>query len=404
MMIKRSIKILLICLAVFTISSCDRANKSNQGVQSENPTTSIVNNDLVSPTITVVPSEEIMPDSDTPTVVSSEETKPDSNTPTVFPTEEIKPNPDNQTVESTPEANESPIVATTPIEESWPIENDKQTTFGNVLIIGDSVNVHSEPSADTKIKGHAHKGQVLTLLQDNIENGFYLLSYGGNPSYINSDMCEVLSGTHAQVTSSSGEKLIALTFDDGPSGKLTPQLLDILKSEEISVTFFVTGTAAKANQSIVKRAEEEGHQIGSHTWSHKDLRTLSSVNLASEVDKAEDIIEQITGNKPSVTRPPYGEYNDAVIEAVGMPVIMWSIDPLDWKYRDADTVYQNVVNVARDGGIILLHDIHATSIQAAARIIPELKARGFTFVTVGELLERSGDSSGGVYTILRPYG
>ena len=286
-------------------------------------------------------------------------------------------------------------------DNNWITESDKQTTFGTVLITGESVNVYSRASIESGMLGRVHEGVVLALMQNEEVDGFIKISYGGNPAYISAEQSVTLSGESVRVAPSGG-KLIALTFDDGPNGSLTYQLLDILESESISVTFFVLGKAAQAYPDIVKRAAADGHEIGSHTWGHADLTTLSAGRILSEVDDAADIIEKTTGFKPSVTRPPYGEYNSMVLEAIETPVIMWSVDPMDWKFQDADTVYQNVVNVVKDGDIILLHDSYSTSVQAAARIIAELKSRGFTFVTVSELLEQRGSESQKVYTTFRP--
>lgn len=298
-----------------------------------------------------------------------------------------------------------PIVSDTAedAEEALPpLENDKQTTFGAVMIMGEPVNVRSGADMDADVIGRVHKGTVLALLRNGEENGFYMVSYSGNPAYVSSELSVVLSGDSADLPPSQGEKLIALTFDDGPSPALTPRLLDILSGEQVRVTFFVQGSSVKANPGIVRRAAEEGHEIGSHTYSHKDLTTLSAARLAAEIHDTVDVIRS-AGAEPTVTRPPYGAYNDAVVDAIGTPVILWSIDPMDWKFRDADIVYQNVVNVAADGDIILLHDVHETSVDAAAMIIPALKARGFRFVTVSELISaRGGTETGPVYAALRP--
>ena len=283
----------------------------------------------------------------------------------------------------------------------WIIENDKQTTFGTVVITGGSVNVRSGSGIEASILGRVSEGTILALLQSGEENGFYRVSYVGNPGYVSAEFSELTSGDGLNVAS-SGEKLIALTFDDGPHSIQTPLLLDILNEQGAYVTFFVLGASARAHPDIVRRAAEEGHEIGSHAWSHADLTTLSPENLMSEIVSTADIIEQITSSRPLVTRPPYGSYNDAVLEAMDTPVIMWSVDPMDWRFRDADTVYQNVVNVAKDGDIILLHDVNNASVQAAERIIVDLKSRGFTFVTVSELIARRGNDSQSVYKSLRP--
>lgn len=198
------------------------------------------------------------------------------------------------------------------------------------------------------------------------------------------------------------EKLVAITFDDGPHKTLTPALLDILKNEDVKATFYVLGSRVEYYPDILKRAAEEGHQIGSHTYNHKNLPTLSEIDRNAEIVEASNIIEQVIGKKPSTMRPPYGSINESMKVNSDTPLILWSVDPLDWKHRNADIVYENVVNAVSDGDIILLHDIHATSVEAVSRIIPKLKAEGYTFVTVDQLiLLRSEIVNGNVYTAIR---
>jgi peptidoglycan/xylan/chitin deacetylase (PgdA/CDA1 family) len=187
-----------------------------------------------------------------------------------------------------------------------------------------------------------------------------------------------------------GKKLIALTFDDGPHASLTPRLLDILKKNNAKATFFMLGSRVKYYPAVVQRAYSEGHQIASHTYNHKDLTTLSAGNLRAEIDGTANAIEQIIGIKPTALRPPYGAFNNAVRTYANAPIILWSVDPLDWKYRNAGVVYNNVIGAARDGSIVLMHDIHQTSVEAAARIIPKLQADRFTLVTIEQLIRARG--------------
>jgi len=183
------------------------------------------------------------------------------------------------------------------------------------------------------------------------------------------------------------DKVVALTFDDGPHPENTPKLLDILKENDAVATFFMVGTNAEEYPDIVKRVYDEGHEIGTHSWNHKDLMTLSLDEImTNQYGKANDAIEAATGLRALIDRPPYGSMSEDMAEQIGREQILWSVDPEDWKYRDADTVYDHVVNgtdnggYVRDGGIILSHDIHATTIDAYERIIPALKEEGYKFV------------------------
>jgi len=207
----------------------------------------------------------------------------------------------------------------------------------------------------------------------------------------------------AEAPSLEGKKLVALTFDDGPSAAFTPRLLDMLEKEDVKATFFVLGCNVKAHPQVVLQIAEAGHQIGSHTMNHKNLTKLSAAELRREIDATATAIEALTGTRPTAMRPPYGAYNDQVLERAGAAVILWSVEPEDWKYRNADTVYCNVVGAVSDGDIVLLHDIYGTSVAAAERIIQDLKAEGYAFVTVEELLRaRGGEVAGRAYRQLRP--
>lgn len=200
-----------------------------------------------------------------------------------------------------------------------------------------------------------------------------------------------------------GKKLLAITFDDGPHHSLTPQLLKILKKENVKATFYLLGSRAKIYKSIVKKIKADGHQIASHTTNHKDLTKLSDTNRKKEINDTIKIIKNITGKKPSTMRPPYGAYNKKVRVAAHAPVILWSVDPQDWRYRNSNTVYNHVVKYSRDGDIILLHDIHKTSVMAVRKILKRLKTKGYQFVTVDELIQARGKAvNGKVYTSLRP--
>jgi peptidoglycan/xylan/chitin deacetylase (PgdA/CDA1 family) len=187
------------------------------------------------------------------------------------------------------------------------------------------------------------------------------------------------------------QKLVALTFDDGPDPN-TNTLLDILKKEKASATFFVLGMRIDRYGDITRRAYQEGHQIASHTYFHKDLTKLHPGQRQAEIDGTIAAIERTTGAKPTVMRPPYGSWNADVMSAAGMPLILWSIDTEDWKYRDSERIYQHVMANVRDGSIILFHDVYATTVQAVAKIIPALKSQGYAIVTVNRLMMTRGGS------------
>jgi len=183
---------------------------------------------------------------------------------------------------------------------------------------------------------------------------------------------------------------IALTFDDGPSEKLTPKLLDILKEKEVKATFFVLGQCVEANPDVLKRAADEGHEIGNHSWGHNSFQKIGAAGIASEVNRTNDAIMAATGKKPTTLRPPYGATNAGINkrlnEEFGLKVIMWDVDPLDWKNRNSDRVTSEIIKGTKAGSIVLAHDIHPTTIGAMAAAIDALKEKGFKFVTVSELI------------------
>ena len=183
--------------------------------------------------------------------------------------------------------------------------------------------------------------------------------------------------------------MVALTFDDGP-GPYTDQILDCLSQYGAKATFFVVGNRLNKYPSQLKRAVESGMEIGCHTWSHTQLTTLSSSGITSEISRTNNLVNEIAGVYPATVRPPYGSYNATVRSAAGAPLIMWSIDTLDWKTRNADSTYNAVINNVKDGDIILMHDIHAPTAEAVKRIVPALIERGYQLVTVSQMGEYRG--------------
>ena len=178
---------------------------------------------------------------------------------------------------------------------------------------------------------------------------------------------------------------VALTFDDGPSF-YTEGLLDTLKEHNVKATFFVLGTQVRIQSETVQRMFREGHQIGNHTWDHPNLTKIPDDQIREQLQQTDNLIAQIIGESTPFMRPPYGAYNDSVLAASGLPIIFWSVDPLDWKDRDAATVAARIVD-APAGAIILAHDIHKSTVDAVPAIIAALKNRGIHMVTVTKLFE-----------------
>jgi peptidoglycan/xylan/chitin deacetylase (PgdA/CDA1 family) len=186
----------------------------------------------------------------------------------------------------------------------------------------------------------------------------------------------------------SGAKYIALTFDDGPNSGNTPKLLDMLAKYDVHATFFVLGWRIKGNESLLRRMAEEGHEIGNHSYDHKRYTSLKDSAIEDQLRRTNELIYAACGVTPTLARPPYGSKNAKVLkcfEEMGFACVTWSIDPEDWNSTNAKSICSHVVSRARNGSIVLMHDIRKTSVAAAEMIIKTLKAQGYTFVTVSEL-------------------
>ena len=189
----------------------------------------------------------------------------------------------------------------------------------------------------------------------------------------------------------TGGKLVALTFDDGPSSIYTPQLLDGLKERGVPVTFFMLGERVADNRGLVRRAYEEGHEIACHSWDHPDLTECTDSVIKKQISDTFNALDKACGEGTEyLVRPPYGSTNQRVRNAIDAPLIYWSVDSEDWSLRNVTKVRQKIVADTYDGAIILCHDIHQTTIPAALGAIDDLKAKGYEFVTVSELFRRRG--------------
>ncbi len=198
-------------------------------------------------------------------------------------------------------------------------------------------------------------------------------------------MSEYGIDTHVEKT--VPEKIVALTFDDGPYTDVTMRILDALEPYGAHATFFVVGNRVNNYKDCVVRAVNMGCQIGDHTWNHTTLTRLSADGVSTQINDCADTVYNLTGIRPAVMRPVGGSYNSTVSANAGMPMIIWSIDTNDWKYRDSNHVINEVLNNVRDGDIVLMHDIYETTATAVETIVPALIDAGFTLVTIDELAE-----------------
>lgn len=193
---------------------------------------------------------------------------------------------------------------------------------------------------------------------------------------------------------------VALTFDDGPHASNTPRLLDILRARNVKATFYVIGKNVDMYPNIVRRTVAEGHEIGNHTYTHPKLSSLGQDRVFSEIRKCDDAVMRAAGVRPRTLRPPYGALTQSqratVHSTFGYPTIMWAVDPLDWKRPGASVVTSRIVSGTSNGSIILVHDLHASSVDAMPATIDTLLRKGYRFVTVSQLLAMGGSSTASI--------
>ena len=180
--------------------------------------------------------------------------------------------------------------------------------------------------------------------------------------------------------------MIALTFDDGPHRLYTVQILNSLNKYDSAATFFVVGNRVSESRDILKRMVSEGSEIGNHTWNHKQLTTLKDYEVEEQIAMTQKAVYNATGLYPQVMRPTYGSIDINLQDSLNLPVILWSVDPLDWKTQDSNKIAKNILDTITSGDIVLMHDIFPSTAAAAEIVIRELSRRGFQLVTVNELL------------------
>ena len=213
------------------------------------------------------------------------------------------------------------------------------------------------------------------------------------------------AGGEARVEVETGDlPLVALTFDDGPRNLTTGPLLEGLALREVPATFFLVGYRIEGSEDLIREMAAAGHQIGVHTFDHTAVAGLSRRDFDLQVGKTRAVLTQLLGAGDYWLRPPYGIVDDTTRRWADSPLVLWSVDPEDWKDSDADRIVAAVLEHVEDGDIILMHDIYYSSVEAALRIVDALLAEGYCFVTVEQLMNLRGaePENGQTYTALPP--
>lgn len=271
-----------------------------------------------------------------------------------------------------------------------------------------TVNVRESYSTSSNILGKLSTGDSITRTSKG-DNGWSKVSYNGKEAYVSSSYLSttmpVSNDIPVNVDPQRGidpsKPMVALTFDDGPNPKSTPRILETLQKYNVVATFFDLGSLVNTYPNIVKQEAAIGCAVGSHTYSHKNLNTLSSTSIKSEEDKTDEAFIKVLGSKPTLIRPPYGNANSTVKTTLSdYALINWDIDTLDWKSRNKDSILSEIRKYSNyDGRIILMHSIYGTTADAVEIIVPELISKGYQLVTVPELATYKGVTleSGKVY-------
>lgn len=227
-------------------------------------------------------------------------------------------------------------------------------------------------------------------MKKKILKGVLITALAASCAVILSHLITFHSKSYEAQSVSDCPKQIAFTFDDGPDEN-TEMLLDGLKERGAKASFFLIGSKAEKNPGLVARIYDEGHLIGNHTYSHVNLRKASKDEAKEQIEKTDAIIEQITGEKPAFIRPPYGAYTPLMLERIDEIPILWSMCPKDWEHEDdEDYICNYIVEHAKDGQIVLLHDPRPATVPAVLRAMDILKEQGYEFVRADELLCRNG--------------
>lgn len=229
---------------------------------------------------------------------------------------------------------------------------------------------------------------AMTVLFFDCRKNIQIVETSGAADNIGRKTAEVIAGKGMLnlVQDSMEHPAVALTFDDGPSSRYTPELLDGLKERGVKASFFLVGKNIEENSDLIRRMEAEGHLIGNHTYNHVQLNKISDASAREEILKTNNAIYEATGRYPQYMRPPYGAWKKNMEICVEMLPVFWTIDTLDWKTQNVQAVCQVVEKEIEDGAIILMHDEYETTVNAALKIVDEYQEKGYEFVTVDRLI------------------
>lgn len=229
---------------------------------------------------------------------------------------------------------------------------------------------------------------AMTVLFFDCRKNIQIVETSGAVDNIGRKTAEVIAGKGMLnlVQDSMEHPAVALTFDDGPSSRYTPELLDGLKERGVKASFFLVGKNIEENSDLIRRMEAEGHLIGNHTYNHVQLNKISDASAREEILKTNNAIYEATGRYPQYMRPPYGAWKKNMEICVEMLPVFWTIDTLDWKNQNVQAVCQVVEKEIEDGAIILMHDEYETTVNAALKIVDEYQEKGYEFVTVDRLI------------------
>ena len=236
------------------------------------------------------------------------------------------------------------------------------------------------------------EGKVSALPNNGYRSPSYALSSQRNPDVnLPSSFGKSIGVTHSRGLRS--QPYIAMTFDDGPHSSNTPRLLDILRQRNIKATFYVIGRNVDMYPHLTRRIVAEGHEIGNHTYTHRNLKTLSDSQVMTEMTRTRSAIVKATGVQPRTMRPPYGalyqRQRELIMNKFGYPTIMWAVDPRDWQRPGVSVVKSRILSgTTKRGSIVLAHDLHAPTVDAMPSTLDGLLAKGFKFVTVSQLLSQ----------------